>query len=431
MSKSNYTKHYYAGEERITSKIDTSVLAHLNDSIYLNTPNTPTKQSLTTTGYVNAWLCLGTLKPILCESKAQEPAGNSNSSNPEEGADAGEASAREPSTGNSPGIVRPSCLSLIILRTFASSPANAPTTATYFYHPDHLSSSLWITDQTGYAIQHLQYLPFGELRVDQHTTSWNSRYTFSAKEKDEESGYGYFGARYYDSDLSIWLSVDPMSDKYPSLSPYAYVANNPVKLVDPNGKEVIIGGDQAESAHNSISKMTNLKVELQEGKLTIVGGEIKNKYDQQVADAINDPSITVNINASVNNGTAGSYMGTNYDPNSQIASSTNNVNMTMMTQLETKSKAPEGSGILHEITEGYALGKKSIEIGRDIGRAERTEETNIVGGGRNTREITTSLPASPDYYLYKDLHDNVATPEPRIWRAIQRMEQRQAKKQGK
>ena len=62
-------------------------------------------------------------------------------------------------------------------------------------------------------------------------------YTFSAKEKDSETGLSYFGARYYSSDLSIWLSVDPMSDKYPSLSPYVYCANNPVKLVDPNGEE--------------------------------------------------------------------------------------------------------------------------------------------------------------------------------------------------
>jgi hypothetical protein len=53
-----------------------------------------------------------------------------------------------------------------------------------------------------------------------------------------ETGYGYFGARYYDSGLSIWLSVDPMSDKYPSMSPYNYCANNPVILVDPDGREV-------------------------------------------------------------------------------------------------------------------------------------------------------------------------------------------------
>ena len=68
----------------------------------------------------------------------------------------------------------------------------------------------------------------------------NSSYTFSAKEKDSETGLSYFGSRYYSSDLSVWLSVDPMSDKYPSLSPYTYCADNPVKLVDPNGEEVWI-----------------------------------------------------------------------------------------------------------------------------------------------------------------------------------------------
>ena len=62
---------------------------------------------------------------------------------------------------------------------------------------------------------------------------------FNAKEKDYESGYNYYGARYYDSEvLTGWLSVDPMADKYPSLSPYNYCAWNPVKLVDPNGKDI-------------------------------------------------------------------------------------------------------------------------------------------------------------------------------------------------
>ncbi|MBR0054576.1 MAG: hypothetical protein IJP65_04645 [Bacteroidales bacterium] len=44
-------------------------------------------------------------------------------------------------------------------------------------------------------------------------------------------------ARHYHPTLSIWLSVDPMADKYPGVSPYAYCANNPVRLVDPNGRE--------------------------------------------------------------------------------------------------------------------------------------------------------------------------------------------------
>ena len=69
-------------------------------------------------------------------------------------------------------------------------------------------------------------------------TTFSASFTFSAKERDPETGLSYFGSRYYSSDLSIWLS-DPMSDKYPSLSPYVYCADNPVKLVDPNGEEII------------------------------------------------------------------------------------------------------------------------------------------------------------------------------------------------
>ena len=68
--------------------------------------------------------------------------------------------------------------------------------------------------------------------------------TSTGKERDEETGYGYFGARYMDHELmTMWLSVDPMADKYPSISPYAYCAWNPVKLVDPDGNESIDNDD--------------------------------------------------------------------------------------------------------------------------------------------------------------------------------------------
>ncbi|MGB4384300.1 MAG: RHS repeat-associated core domain-containing protein, partial [Bacteroidales bacterium] len=64
---------------------------------------------------------------------------------------------------------------------------------------------------------------------------FDTRYKFTAKELDNETTYTYFGARYYDSDLSIWLSVDPMSDERRWVSPYAYCQWNPLILVDPSG----------------------------------------------------------------------------------------------------------------------------------------------------------------------------------------------------
>ena len=61
--------------------------------------------------------------------------------------------------------------------------------------------------------------------------------SFTGKERDSETGFSYFGARYYDSDLMTgWLSVDPLADDFSNISPYNYCNWNPVKLKDPNGE---------------------------------------------------------------------------------------------------------------------------------------------------------------------------------------------------
>ncbi|MDL2308585.1 RHS repeat-associated core domain-containing protein [Bacteroidales bacterium OttesenSCG-928-B11] len=73
--------------------------------------------------------------------------------------------------------------------------------------------------------------------VDQRRIGWDAMFTFSGKERDAETGYGYFGARYYNSDLSIWLSVDPLADKYPHQSNYVYCSNNPIRPIDPDGMD--------------------------------------------------------------------------------------------------------------------------------------------------------------------------------------------------
>ncbi len=67
------------------------------------------------------------------------------------------------------------------------------------------------------------------------TANYFTPYKFSAKEKDEETSYSYFGARYLASDFSFWLSVDPMSDERSWLSPNNYCQWNPIKLTDPTG----------------------------------------------------------------------------------------------------------------------------------------------------------------------------------------------------
>jgi len=109
----------------------------------------------------------------------------------------------------------------------------------YWYHPDHLGSSSYITNLDGEINQHLEYLPFGETLVDEHLNSYNSPYKFNAKELDPETGNYYYGARYYNPKWSLWLGVDEYYFKYPSLSPYIYTANNPINYVDPDGRKIV------------------------------------------------------------------------------------------------------------------------------------------------------------------------------------------------
>ena len=107
----------------------------------------------------------------------------------------------------------------------------------YYFHSDHLGSASWITNNTGLPVQHLLYLPFGEHFANEHSSGYDERFTFTGKERDAETGYYYHGARFNSSDIG-WLSVDPMADKYPSMSPSNYCAWNPIKLVDPDGMEI-------------------------------------------------------------------------------------------------------------------------------------------------------------------------------------------------
>jgi RHS repeat-associated protein len=105
----------------------------------------------------------------------------------------------------------------------------------YYYHSDHLGSTSLITDLDGNIVQHVEYVPFGEVFIEERNNNWNTPYLFNAKELDEETGLYYYGARYYDPRVSLWLGTDPMQEKYPNVSTYAYCANNSLKFVDPTG----------------------------------------------------------------------------------------------------------------------------------------------------------------------------------------------------
>jgi RHS repeat-associated protein len=116
--------------------------------------------------------------------------------------------------------------------------APTPPAPIYYYHPDHLGSSTFLTDANGVAYQFFLNLPFGETMAEQKPSSYYATpYKFNGKELDTETGLYYYGARYYDPKMSLWLSVDPLAEKYPAVSPYTYCLNNPINMIDPDGRE--------------------------------------------------------------------------------------------------------------------------------------------------------------------------------------------------
>ncbi len=110
------------------------------------------------------------------------------------------------------------------------------------YHlGDHLGSSNVVLDDQGTFINREEYRPYGETSFGSYE---KKRYRFSGKERDEESGLYYHGARYYAPWLARWTAPDP-AGMVDGVNLYEYVRGNPVRLVDPDGRESSLGDEPA------------------------------------------------------------------------------------------------------------------------------------------------------------------------------------------
>ena len=107
---------------------------------------------------------------------------------------------------------------------------------TFFYHSDHLGSTSYITDDHANITQYDAYLPYGELLVDEHSSTEELPYKFNGKQFDEETGLYYYGARYMNPITSLWYGVDPLAEKYVNIGSYIYCHSSPIMLIDPTGE---------------------------------------------------------------------------------------------------------------------------------------------------------------------------------------------------
>ena len=118
------------------------------------------------------------------------------------------------------------------------------TAGRYRYHyflKDHEGNVRVVADGNGNKEQVNHYYPFGSLFTEGMNANMQP-YKYNGKELERMNGIDWYnyGARHYDATIGRWMTLDPLCEKYYSISPYAYCANNPINAIDLDGKDIVI-----------------------------------------------------------------------------------------------------------------------------------------------------------------------------------------------
>ena len=240
----------------------------------------------------------------------------------------------------------------------------------------------------------------------------------TGKEKDPETGYSYFGARYLEHELmTMWLSVDPMADKYPSISPYAYCAWNPVRLVDPKGDSLQLLGDPScvDDALRQIQSMTNnMTFSIDDKGMVRFSGKAKTSKEKYIKQILESNEVNVHLFVQ----TSSYYQGIKFDIGGFLGCTLNiekgyidanqviNLNQSRKEDAQFKKK---GNFIWHEITEAYEGGCISLAQGLGLPMAtdvsdyyyfqSHVKAGQYFPGSINSREVPIKYPNAIKQYM--------------------------------
>ena len=160
----------------------------------------------------------------------------------------------------------------------------------YYYLNDHLGSAAVVINSSGTVRDKHKYQAFGG--SDGSSVVLGQAYRYTGKPLDEEFDldWYYYGARYYDPSIGRFPSIDPLHGKYPGWSPYAYCLNNPLRLVDPDGRATQGANpgpeptaQQTENADARV-KLTDVSYTDRDGKVKTVKVQFKNTADGKSSD---------------------------------------------------------------------------------------------------------------------------------------------------
>jgi RHS repeat-associated protein len=151
---------------------------------------------------------------------------------------------------------------VLALLTFMPRVAQAQTEQVFYYHTDAIGSVRMITDETGQVVARYDYLPFGEVcdLLCQNEPAPDQRRQFAGKERDQQTGLDYFGARYYASQTGRFTTVDPLIVPDAALvdpqrwNRYGYVRNNPLRFFDPTGLYIASCTDDVKKCDDEIER---------------------------------------------------------------------------------------------------------------------------------------------------------------------------------
>jgi RHS repeat-associated protein len=247
----------------------------------------------------------------------------------------------------------------------------------HYFITDHQGNNRVVVGRDGEVEEINDYYPFGAL-MSSSSPNGIQPYKYNGKELDRTKSLNLYdyGARQYDPLLARWHVVDPMAEKYYSISPYVYCLNNPIIYIDPNGRKVYVVGSEKDDVISQLQHRVGRDIKLgidEEGRMyyNLKDSNIKLKRRaRRIAEIIDNPIIRVNlyINNSclVHNRTfvGGAFMGNSieYDDNLNINEvyAVQEVNPLVLKKMSYAHERP-GADMFHELTEAYEGAKISIK----------------------------------------------------------------------
>ena len=278
----------------------------------------------------------------------------------------------------------------------------------YYYITDHLGNNRVVVNAVGTVIQRNHYYPFGTLFAEKYDDGKKQPYKYNGKELDQMHGLNLYdySARYYESAVGRFTSVDPLAEKYYNISPYTYVANNPIKYVDLKGDSLTLYGqqdhiDQVSAVHNSYLDGYYTFSAVRGSKTSLVA---TNK------DRTTDPTAFAKaktyfdeLNAVVNGTEGTAYVRVVSNSENALVGNFNDAmidigDIQQLPLIQGNNIVTQGSTLIHETVEQYQTQVMGQHNYANAHQLATTSESNIIGvvinPNREINNISRSGPAT-------------------------------------